>query len=80
MFSKDTFRKIAAPALFLLLASIACSFLFKYDLGIVPIIIQETIAFLFGYFAVVRPGRSRLFLWIIYIVLFLLLNIGGIAG
>lgn len=80
MFSKDTFRQIAAPALFLLLASVACSFLFRYDVGIVPILIQEAVAFLFGYFAVIRPGRSRSFLWIIYAALFLLLNLGGIAG
>jgi len=80
MFTKNTFRQISAPALFLLLGSIACSFLFRYDIGVIPILIQEVIAFLFGYFAVVRSGRSRVWLWVIYIVMFLMLNIGGIAG
>lgn len=79
MFSKESLRQAAAPAAFLLVASVACSLVFGYGMGIIPILIQEIIAYLFGYFLVIRTDRPRYHLWIVYAVFFALLNIGNIA-
>lgn len=79
MFNREALRQAAAPAAFLLITSIACSLIFGYDIGIVAIAIQEFLAYLFGYFLVIRPRRSCALLWCIYVISFLLLNIGSIA-
>ncbi len=79
MLKKESLRQAAAPAVFLLVASVACSLIFGYEMGIIPILLQEILAYLFGYFLVIRPNRPLYYLWIVYAVFFALLNLGIIA-
>lgn len=71
-------KKIIWPAAVLFVGSFACSFIFGYDLGIVAILIEEIIAFIFGA-ALVKQGKPGKYIWLNYLVWFFLLNAGNIA-
>lgn len=81
MFRKETLQQIAVPAFCMLAATVVCAFLFGYagSIGVVFLLIQQLFALLTGYFAVIRLGRSRIHLWVNYLIWFLLPNIGSIA-
>lgn len=72
-------KSLKFPALFLLFASLACSFIFEYDMGLIPILIQEALAFVFAA-GLVKLGKGNTAIWINYIIWFLLLNTGAIAN
>lgn len=79
MFKRVNFKLLRSPALFLFLASVACSLIFGYNMYIVTILIQEFFAFLFAVGIAILGGGKTL-IWINYIVAFLMLNTGAIAS
>lgn len=72
-------KSLKFPALFLFFASLACSFIFGYGMGLIPILIQEALAFVFAA-GLVRIGKGNAAIWINYIIWFLMLNLGDIAS
>lgn len=74
-------KRIIPPALFLLIGTIACGFIFGYadQITIGYLVVVQVFAFLISLIFVLRPNRADKHLWIIYIIIFLLQNLGQIA-